>query len=39
VVVGSVESRLYPEEGLKAVVQAGRAAFKDGACTIVEMGP
>jgi len=39
VVVGSVESRLYPIEGLKAVVQAGRAAFKDGVCTIVEMQP
>jgi len=39
VVVGSVESRLYPEEGLRAVVQAGRAAFKDAACTIVEVQP
>ena len=39
VVVGSVESRLYPESGLKAVVQAGRTVFNDGACAIVEMQP
>ncbi|MBZ5588582.1 MAG: DUF2298 domain-containing protein [Acidobacteriia bacterium] len=39
VVVGSVESRLYPEAGLKAVLQSGRAAFKSGVCTLVEVRP
>ncbi len=38
-VVGSVETRRYPPEGVSAVLKSGRVAFADGACTIVEVQP
>jgi uncharacterized membrane protein len=39
IVVGGVESRLYPEPGLRAVLAAGPAAFRSEACTVVEVKP
>jgi uncharacterized membrane protein len=39
IVVGSVEARLYPAEGLQAVLRSGPAAFHSGACTLVEVKP
>ncbi|HPC82236.1 MAG TPA: DUF2298 domain-containing protein [Thermoanaerobaculaceae bacterium] len=37
VVVGSVEERLYPAEGLDAVRRAGPVAFRAGVCTVVRV--
>lgn len=37
VVVGSVEERLYPPEGLAAVRRAGPVAFQAGGCTVVRI--
>ncbi len=39
IVVGSVEARQYPGDGLGAVLKAGRAAFSEGGCTIVAVEP
>ncbi len=39
IVVGSVETRLYPVEGLQAVLRSGPAAFHSGVCTLVEVKP
>ena len=39
VVVGGVESRTYPEAGLRAVLAVGPAAFRSEACTVVEVTP
>jgi len=37
VVVGGVEARLYPQEGLSAVLRSGAPAFREGVCTIVDV--
>lgn len=37
VVVGGLEHRTYPAEGLESVAKAGRVAFAAEACTIVEI--
>lgn len=37
IVVGSVEERLYPGEGLDVVRRSGPVAFRAGACTVVRV--